>query len=37
MTFSEFDGGIRSYFQEIGKTDLLTPAQEIELAERIQR
>ncbi len=33
----ELDGGIKIYLREIGKTDLLTPDQEIELAERIKR
>jgi RNA polymerase primary sigma factor len=33
----ELDGGIKIYLREIGKTDLLTPEQEIELAERIKR
>jgi len=28
---------MRTYIQEIGKTDLLTPAEEIELAERIKK
>ena len=33
----ELDGGIKIYLREIGKTDLLTPDQEVELAERIKR
>jgi RNA polymerase primary sigma factor len=32
----ELDGGIKIYLREIGKTELLTPEQEIELAERIK-
>jgi RNA polymerase primary sigma factor len=32
----ELDGGIKIYLREIGKTDLLTPAQEVELADRIK-
>lgn len=34
---SELDGGIKIYLREIGKTDLLTPVKEFELAERIKR
>lgn len=33
----ELDGGIKIYLREIGKTDLLTPQQEVELAERIKK
>ena len=33
----ELDGGIKIYLREIGKTDLLTPEQEVELADRIKR
>ncbi len=33
----ELDGGIKIYLREIGKTDLLTPAQEVELADRIKK
>ncbi|MFZ4593120.1 MAG: sigma-70 family RNA polymerase sigma factor [Verrucomicrobiaceae bacterium] len=33
----ELDGGIKIYLREIGKTDLLTPEQEVELAERIKK
>ncbi len=37
MAHMELDGGIKIYLREIGKTDLLTPEQEIQLAERIKR
>ena len=37
MSNMELDGGIKIYLREIGKTDLLTPDQEVELAERINR
>jgi RNA polymerase primary sigma factor len=37
MANMELDGGIKIYLREIGKTDLLTPEQEVELAERIKR
>ena len=37
MSNMELDGGIKIYLREIGKTDLLTPDQEVELAERIKR
>ena len=37
MLNMELDGGIKIYLREIGKTDLLTPEQEVELAERINR
>src|SRR5882757_2835721 len=37
MASMELDGGIKIYLREIGKTDLLTPAQEVELADRIKR
>src|SRR3954452_2651212 len=37
MANMELDGGIKIYLREIGKTDLLTPAQEVELADRIKR
>jgi RNA polymerase primary sigma factor len=36
MASHELDGGIKIYLREIGKTDLLTPQQEIELADRIK-
>ncbi len=36
MANLELDGGIKIYLREIGKTDLLTPEQEIELADRIK-
>lgn len=36
MANLELDGGIKIYLREIGKTDLLTPAQEVELADRIK-
>ena len=36
MANLELDGGIKIYLREIGKTALLTPAQEIELADRIK-
>jgi RNA polymerase primary sigma factor len=34
---SEIDSSMRIYLSEIGKVDLLTPAQEVELANRIQK
>src|SRR6187397_3342229 len=37
MANMELDGGIKIYLREIGKTDLLTPAQEVELADRIKK
>lgn len=37
MSNMELDGGIKIYLREIGKTDLLTPDQEVDLAERIKR
>nr|WP_256200048.1 sigma-70 family RNA polymerase sigma factor [Verrucomicrobium spinosum] len=37
MANMELDGGIKIYLREIGKTDLLTPQQEVELAERIKK
>ena len=37
MANMELDGGIKIYLREIGKTDLLTPDQEVELAERIKK
>ena len=37
MLNMELDGGLKIYLREIGKTDLLTPEQEVELAERIKR
>src|SRR5688572_4584422 len=37
MANMELDGGIKIYLREIGKTDLLTPQQEVELADRIKR
>src|ERR1700749_3878770 len=37
MASMELDGGIKIYLREIGKTDLLTPQQEVELADRIKR
>ena len=37
MSNMELDGGIKIYLREIGKTDLLTPEQEVELAERIKK
>src|SRR6201991_2343785 len=37
MLNMELDGGIKIYLREIGKTDLLTPQQEVELAERIKK
>jgi RNA polymerase primary sigma factor len=37
MANMELDGGIKIYLREIGKTDLLTPEQEVELAERIKK
>lgn len=33
----EMDSGLRTYLQEIAKTDLLTPQQEVDLAERIKK
>jgi RNA polymerase primary sigma factor len=36
MSF-DFDKGIKLYLCEIGKTDLLTREQELELAERVQK
>ncbi len=36
MANLELDGGIKIYLREIGKTALLTPEQEIELADRIK-
>ena len=36
MANLELDGGIKIYLREIGKTDLLTPEQEVELADRIK-
>src|SRR6187455_449571 len=37
MANMELDGGIKIYLREIGKTDLLTPQQEVELAARIKK
>src|SRR6187431_1192514 len=37
MANMELDGGIKIYLREIGKTDLLTPQQEVELADRIKQ
>ena len=37
MASMELDGGIKIYLREIGKTDLLTPQQEVELADRIKK
>src|SRR6187455_2510359 len=37
MANMELDGGIKIYLREIGKTDLLTPQQEVELADRIKK
>ena len=37
MANLELDGGIKIYLREIGKTALLTPDQEIELAARIKK
>jgi len=36
MSNLELDGGIKIYLREIGKTPLLTPQQEVELADRIK-
>lgn len=33
----EMDWGLRTYLREIAKTDLLTPQQEVDLAERIKK
>jgi len=37
MSKTERDNSIRLYMQEISRTDLLTPKQEVELADRIER
>src|SRR6186713_483994 len=37
MANLELDGGIKIYLREIGKTALLTPEQEVELASRIKK
>ena len=37
MANLELDGGIKIYLRDIGKTALLTPQEEIELAERIKK
>src|SRR6187431_3393951 len=37
MANLELDGGIKIYLREIGKTALLTPEQEVELAARIKK
>ena len=37
MANLELDGGIKIYLREIGKTALLTPQEEIELADRIKK
>ena len=36
MANLELDGGIKIYLREIGKTPLLTPEQEVELAAKIR-
>ena len=36
MANLELDGGIKIYLREIGKTALLTPQEEIQLADRIK-
>lgn len=37
MANLELDGGIKIYLREIGKTPLLTPAEEVQLAARIKK
>ena len=37
MANLELDGGIKIYLREIGKTALLTPAEEVQLADRIKK
>ncbi len=37
MSRYESDNSLRLYLREIAKTDLLTPAQEVELAARIKK
>ena len=37
MANLELDGGIKIYLREIGKTPLLTPAEEVQLADRIKK